>query len=160
ALKGDGTLAAWGDNTYNQTVVNPAVTGFFGVEGGGYHSLAIKGSGAPAIIVQPASKLVFTDKDATLQVTAVGAQPLTYQWQKDGISIPGATNAALSLRAVTLDDAGAYSVFVANNLGFVFSDAAILSPVGGPPFVTVPPRTQDAFCGESASLQVAVDGSG
>ena len=47
-------------------------------------------SGAPAISQQPKDTTVAPGEAATA-VTATGAAPLAYQWQRDGVDIPGAT---------------------------------------------------------------------
>jgi alpha-tubulin suppressor-like RCC1 family protein len=42
ALKSDGTVVAWGQNTYGQTTVPTGLTGVAAIAAGGYHSLALK----------------------------------------------------------------------------------------------------------------------
>src|SRR5205823_9178665 len=46
---------------------------------------------APTITRQPASQTVTTGQRATFTVTATGTAPLSYQWQKNGTAIGGAT---------------------------------------------------------------------
>ncbi len=45
ALKADGTVAAWGDNTYSQTDVPASAANVVAISGGYYHSLALLGDG-------------------------------------------------------------------------------------------------------------------
>ncbi|MGA2863507.1 MAG: LamG-like jellyroll fold domain-containing protein [Verrucomicrobiota bacterium] len=45
ALKADGTLVAWGDDTYGQTSVPPDLKNVVAIAGGGYHSCALKADG-------------------------------------------------------------------------------------------------------------------
>lgn len=53
----------------------------------------------------------------TLQVTATGTAPLSYQWKRNGADIAGATAATYSIPAVTWDDnAAVFSVTVANSV--------------------------------------------
>ncbi len=45
ALKSNGTVVAWGDNSYTQTVVPAGLSGVTQVAAGGYHSLALRSNG-------------------------------------------------------------------------------------------------------------------
>ncbi|HXN54192.1 MAG TPA: carboxypeptidase regulatory-like domain-containing protein, partial [Candidatus Acidoferrum sp.] len=46
---------------------------------------------APTITIQPANQTVTSGQTATFTVAATGTAPLSYQWQKNGASIAGAT---------------------------------------------------------------------
>ena len=59
---------------------------------------------------------------------ATGIAPLSYQWQKNGIDIPGATNASYTIPATTnSDNESAYRVNVINPGGSVMSNSATLT---------------------------------
>src|SRR5205814_3576900 len=77
--------------------------------------------GAPAIVVPPQSQVVTVGSNATVNVTAVGAYPLSYQWRKDGATLPGATTTTLTLNNVSFANAGGYDVVVANSFGSITS---------------------------------------
>ncbi len=47
-LKADGSIVAWGDNSYGQTNVPPPNTGFIAIAAGSSHSLGLKGNGSIA----------------------------------------------------------------------------------------------------------------
>src|SRR5207249_2774894 len=49
---------------------------------------------APTITTQPTSQTVTAGQRATFTVTATGTAPLSYQWQKNGTTIGGATAAS------------------------------------------------------------------
>jgi len=51
-------------------------------------------------------------RDGDVHCGCHGATPLSYQWQKDGVNIGGATNATLVLTGVTTGQAGDYVVVV------------------------------------------------
>lgn len=82
---------------------------------------------APTIYGQPDSLSLFSGTTATFEVTAVGAEPLRYQWRFQGQPIPGATNAILSLPEVRTRNAGNYSVVVSNAKGQQTSNDATLT---------------------------------
>lgn len=75
----------------------------------------------PLIVTPPASQEAAWGTSLTLKVTAVGAEPLAYQWLKDGVAVAGASNASLILPNLQLTDAGAYTVIVSNAAGSVTS---------------------------------------
>lgn len=81
---------------------------------------------APTISSSPQSQTVGEGGTATFTVQAAG-YPLNYQWRRDGQAIEGATQSALSVGPVTLDDDGAvYTVTVSNDEGSVTSEGATL----------------------------------
>jgi hypothetical protein len=53
--------------------------------------------------------------------------PITFQWRKDGVNIPGATDATYAINAVTASDAGSYDVILSNACGNDISTSATLA---------------------------------
>jgi outer membrane protein assembly factor BamB len=83
---------------------------------------------APSISTQPSSQSVAAGGVATYSVTAAGTAPLSYQWQKAGTDIAGATAASYTTPATALaDDGTQFNVVVANSVGSVVSATATLS---------------------------------
>ncbi len=62
----------------------------------------------------------------TFTVEASGLAPLTYEWRKNGASIPNAVGPTLIIPA-TIDSAGTYTVLVSNSGGSTLSDSAVLT---------------------------------
>jgi hypothetical protein len=58
--------------------------------------------------------------------------PIFYQWKHQGLNLPGATNALLTLPAVTASNAGAYTLVATNAAGGAASDAAMLRVLVSP----------------------------
>lgn len=68
----------------------------------------------PVITTQPANFTVYAGGTATLGVAVQGTPPFTYQWQREGTNLIGATSAQLILADVVTGQAGAYQVLVDN----------------------------------------------
>jgi len=81
----------------------------------------------PVITLQPASLTVTNGDPAQLSVAASSETTLAYQWRRNGLDLPGATESVLLLDPVTPGDAGSFDVLVSNAGGTVASDAALLT---------------------------------
>ena len=93
----------------------------------------------PTISGQPTDLTVADNTDATFNVFASGTEPLSYQWYKDGVEIPGATDATLTMPSVPLSDNGSQiTVEVTNPFGTDTSHAATLTVLDDdPPVPTI-----------------------
>ncbi|MES2694967.1 MAG: PQQ-dependent sugar dehydrogenase [Verrucomicrobiota bacterium] len=67
----------------------------------------------PAILRQPMAQMVALGSTVVFSVTA-SADATTYQWQRNGIAIPGANQPMLILYDVSAAEVGAYTVQVGN----------------------------------------------
>src|ERR1700674_5259065 len=83
---------------------------------------------APVITSQPASEMVTVGQPAAFSVSAIGAAPLGYQWQKNGNAVGGATSSTYTTPATALSDTGVqFTVVVNNSVGTVNSSPATLT---------------------------------
>jgi hypothetical protein len=83
---------------------------------------------APTITTQPANQTVTAGQTATFSVVAAGTAPLTYQWQKNGSVISGATAASYTTPVTTTADSGElFRAVVSNSAGNVTSNSASLT---------------------------------
>lgn len=113
----------------------------------------------PVISLQPLGGTASIGQSFTIQVSATGTPPLRYQWRKNAVSIPGATQASLSFTNIQATDAGAYSVVVSNDAGSVTSaDAVIVIELTLPTFTTQPVDTW-VGTGSPATFFAAAAGS-
>jgi hypothetical protein len=110
----------------------------------------------PTITTQPANVITNRGAIATFSVTATNA--LSYQWQKAGVNIAGATNATLVLSNVQTSNVGSYTVVVSNIYGSLTSGEATLVVIV-PPTITSQPVNVLANQGENAAFNVAYTGS-
>lgn len=100
-----------------------------------YGAAQVGGVLPPAISSQPVSTAVYPGRNARFAITAVGTEPIQYQWRKDGVNladggnVAGANTLAVSLTAVTAADDGDYDVIVSNAGGSVTSSVAVLTVV-------------------------------
>jgi hypothetical protein len=86
--------------------------------GGGSGNSAGVDNSAPAIVSQPSDQTVAMGQAATFSVSATGAAPLSYQWQRDGAAIAGATSPNYTTGATTaIDDGATFTVVVSNAQG-------------------------------------------
>jgi uncharacterized protein YegP (UPF0339 family) len=89
---------------------------------------------APSISTAPVSQTALVGASVTFTASASASPAATYQWEKNGNSIAGATSASLTLTNVQLSDAGSYTVVATNSAGSVTSVPALLTvdvPAGG-----------------------------
>ena len=86
------------------------------------------GSAAPQITQQPVNRTVPVGGTATFTVSASGTTPLSYQWQKNGTDIPGATSSSYTTPAAVLaDNNSTYRCRVTNSAGAATSNPATLT---------------------------------
>jgi O-glycosyl hydrolase len=87
---------------------------------------------APTITAQPVNQTVTAGQTASFTVVATGAAPLSYQWQKNGAAISGATAASYTTPATTSSDNGdIFHVIVSNSIGSITSNSATLTVTSG-----------------------------
>jgi glucose/arabinose dehydrogenase len=102
--------------------------GVEGVTRPGVFRIRYTGSNAPNISQQPTSRTVSVGQPATFSVSATGTGTLTYQWQRNGTNISGATGTSYTLPSATLADNGAkFRAIVRNSAGSVTSNEATLT---------------------------------
>ncbi len=117
---------------------------------------------APSITTQPSSQSVTAGQTASFSVAATGTAPLSYQWQKNGANIAGATAASYTTPATTSSDNGAqFTVVVSNTAGGATSSAATLTvnAASVAPTITTQPASQTVTAGQTASFSVAATGT-
>ena len=116
----------------------------------------------PSITTQPTSQTVAAGQSATFTVAATGTAPLTYQWQKNGALLVGATSSSYATPAAATSDNGArFSVAVSNAAGTATSSTATLTVTAAAvaPTITTQPASQTVTAGQLASFSVVAAGT-
>ena len=81
----------------------------------------------PGITTQPLSQNRELGDAAIFSVVPAGTAPFSFQWQKDGVPLPGAVSDTLTLTNLLATDAGLYAAVVCNALGCITSAPALLT---------------------------------
>ena len=113
---------------------------------------------SPRITAKPTNNTQRVGYPASFHVAATGNAPLSYQWQKNGTNIPGATSSWYTTGPASKDDDGAmYRVAVSNRLGSVISEGAKLAVSAAPagPTLSQQPEDQSAIAGKPVTFAVA-----
>ncbi len=116
---------------------------------------------APQVVQPPADAQADAGGSVYFSVVTSGSRPMTYQWQRNGVNIAGATYEWLAIGNLGAADAGSYTVRVSNAAGTVTSAAATLTvraPVA--PAIAVPPAAISVAEGNTAGFSVTATGSG
>jgi hypothetical protein len=111
-----GTATVTGAYVMNITATNSG--------GSAVSSFTLTVNSLPVATTPPQSTSVALGGSVTLSVTATGVPTPTYQWQKNGVAITGATGTSLTLANFQVSDAASYSVAMTNITGTVVSQAA------------------------------------
>ena len=132
--------SAWLDNGAKFSVV---VSNLAGTVTSRSASLSVRS--IPIITGQPNNQTAMSPAGAAFSVSAVGTQPLNYQWMRNGIAISGANAATYTLPSTSLADHGAlFSVAVSNVLGTtqsVTASLSVIAPGPNPVIGSVSPTT-------------------
>jgi len=107
---------------------------------------------------QPLSKTICEGESVYLSASPLVTQPATYQWQKDGVSIPGANTTNLTLTALGTGDAGDYTLVITNPCGTLTSQAATVT-VKSPPSIDQHPSDVTTCEGTDATFSVVASGT-
>lgn len=93
----------------------------------------------PHVTFHPVPQTVAVGEPATFTVSASGSPPLSYQWRRNNVDIPGATSSTYTLSSPQLSDNGAvFRAVVTSSLGTATSNGALLTVLADtPPTATI-----------------------
>ncbi len=113
-------------------------------------------AGPVEIPVPPDSQVVDVGGTAVFRVLAEGQGPFIYQWYLNGEFLPLSTTDTLTVRGVSIDDAGSVRVVVRNEIDSQEAFASL--DVSLPPEVILEPSGREAVEGESIEVLFQVRG--
>ena len=154
----DGNLpTTWPDYTQWMLEINDASD----ANGNGIPDMVDAPIVAPAILTQPTSIAVTAGQAAQFSVVASGTMPMTYQWQRNGVNLAGATSATLSIPNAQPTNAGDYRVVVGNTAGTVTSAVAslVVNPAVMGPSIVTQPASIAVTAGQAAQFSVVASGT-
>lgn len=112
-----------------------------------------------SIVEPPQAQGGLEGGSVSFSVTAAGTGPFSYQWFKDGVALPGETQAVLLLEGLTQAAEGQYTVQVGNALNQVTSLPAALVIGGETPKVVAATAPQLLAAGQPLRLEVQAVGA-
>ncbi len=131
-------------------------------DAGAFASVLFSQSGGQGINTQPASQSACPGSNVSFGVVAFG--PVTYQWQRNGVNIGGATASSLLLSGIGPADVASYTVVVTDVCGNVStSNPAALALLPTPSAPSSAGSSDSGYCASAAPATItlsAVGGSG
>jgi alpha-tubulin suppressor-like RCC1 family protein len=116
ALKTDGSIVAWGYPLAPAVSIPSSATNIMAISSGPQHCLAI--TGVPPIVARAGMFQTHVAIGNPIPAFALAAAD-SYEWLKDGVSLPGATNAFPQIPAALGSDDAIYTVVLSNSFGIV-----------------------------------------
>jgi hypothetical protein len=92
----------------------------------------------PSIVAQPSDLIAIAGTSVSLQASAAGTEPLTYQWRRNSALLPGATSPTLAFPTVQVSDTAGYYLVVENDFGAATSRVARLDVFIAPTLAPIP----------------------
>ncbi|MCF6239009.1 MAG: PKD domain-containing protein [Candidatus Marinimicrobia bacterium] len=110
----------------------------------------------PTITLQPISTSGCEGDSLSLQISATGTPPLTYQWFQDNVSLSGETDTIIVFNPSVLNDAGDYFCRATNAGGDTDSDTVAVTVNFIPATPTISASGDTTFC-DGGSVDLSVD---
>jgi hypothetical protein len=107
------------------------------------YQITAEATEVPVIVLGPQNQSITVGSPVAFSVVASGGEPLQYQWRFNGTSLPGETNAMVTLNNISPGQAGNYSVIVSNVMGAATASATLTVNQAAPVRLTALARLPD-----------------
>lgn len=115
----------------------------------------------PVFTTHPQGRTALAGGTVTLFSAVQGLAATTFQWNKNGAPVSGATNASLVISAAATTDAGTYTVVATNGEGSTTSNPAeLVVNAVVPPTISGSPASVTIPNGERTQFKVTATGTG
>ena len=155
-LLSNRTVVVWGRDGLAPVGIPGGLTNVTAIAAGDYDALAL--TRGPFIRTQPRDVTTAVGNSALFLVQAAGLEPLRYQWRRNGILVPGATNSTFVVSVPRKTDSSDLSVTVSNAFGITASRSVRLEVVDGPTFTKLLPAATIVNAGTNITFEVAATG--
>ncbi len=98
---------------------------------------------APSITGHPLNQIRTNYDSVVFSLGASGSEPLSYQWQHNGVDLPFATNSVMLLTNLSVADAGTYQALIRNRVGEALSQPATLTILSRPTISSISAQVVD-----------------
>ena len=109
-------------------------------------------------ITQPLAQSVELGGSVTFSVTPTGTTPVSLQWLKDGVEIPGQTTASLTISGAVRGDSAVYSVRASNVTGGTVTSSGARFTVLAEPVFTAISSSRTVRVGDSVTFSATAIG--
>ena len=116
----------------------------------------------PVLAEEPPDQTVIAGSVVKLAVSFSGSLPISFQWRKDGIDIPGATNSTFFLSNVQPVDDGIYTLFLHNAYGTAITTGprvTVTPPPAEAPMILLQPQNKIVPIGGNVTFEVTAAGT-
>jgi hypothetical protein len=110
--------------------------------------------------IGPAAQTAIAGSTVSLALAGSASAGSSFQWYLNGIAVPGATNATLTLQNVSGLYAGNYTLVISDSTGFLTSETATLSVTPTVRLINISTRAQVGTGGNILIPGFVVSGSG
>ena len=149
ALKSDGTVVSWGSSdSIGTPVTQPSLQHVSAIAAGSAESFFITQELMAWAWQAPTS--AFTGTTTVFEVRTLSQTPVRYQWRRNNVDIPDATNAIYTILSTSPADAGTYTVFVEN--GFSARTVVVSALSVQAPHVNLTPANSTRTYGQGVTL--------
>lgn len=167
-----------GTNLTGRTASILNLTGVTPADDGGYQVIVQNSHGSitsrvarlkvlrePEIVSQPVSTNVILSSTIRLQVSAIGASTLSYQWRFNGTNllnqgpVSGTTTTTLQITNAAFANGGPYEVVVSNSYGSITSAVAQVTVISQPGSVNLAKAAVGGIGGDIYDLLIRTNGN-